>query len=102
MIFSKKIDLQNFEYLDPAETDINILSVILIIVLCIILFTITEKIYKKYKEREKQKKIIKKKKYKYDPEMFSNEPLNLEKCKNLKYKGYIEAQYEELKKHHYF
>lgn len=33
-----------------------------------------------------------------DPEMFSNEPLDIEKAGNLKYKSHIEAQWKELNK----
>lgn len=59
------------------------------------------KISRPTKEQIKRKEEWKRKlnqKNKIDPEMFSNEPLDYEKAKNMKYRAYTQAQWNELKK----
>lgn len=68
------------------------------------------RIYRSYnyqkRKREKENRIARKRfqektgtNNNYDPEMFSNEPLDFEKAENLKYKAYIQAQWDEINKH---
>ncbi|MBO4857889.1 MAG: hypothetical protein J5527_05195 [Treponema sp.] len=118
-------DLENFEYIDPEYADYYFLTIILIVLLIVIFTKVIQIIINYIKERQNEKKskkwnyrVIKRKKenikakqkykekvqpYKnYDPEMFSNEPLDFEKAGNLKYKAHIEDMNRELKKNHYF
>ncbi len=54
---------------------------------------------KKRRKKQSQKAIKQYNEYKnYDPEMFSNEPLDFEKTKNMKYRAYTQAQWDEIKK----
>ena len=99
----------NIEYIDPAEADfyfgVILFMIVTIVFIMININKIRMKIYenrinKPTKEQLKRKREWKRKikeKNKIDPEMFSNEPLDYEKTKNLKYKDYIEQQWKELK-----
>lgn len=103
-------NLFDIEYIDPAEADFYFGIILFIIVTIIFIMININKIRIKYyeykinkpsKNQLKRQKEWKRKlntKNKIDPEMFSNEPLDYEKAKNMKYKGYTQAQWDELKK----
>lgn len=92
------------------NNEISIYATFIVFIIGLIIWIVPKKDktknwnYRKIQRKEENKKAAEKYKnrvqpYKgYDPEMFSNEPLDFEKAKNMKYRAYTQAQWDELKK----